>query len=94
MFDIDPKVKDAFHLLGARSGAPSWLAGNSARGGRHVVGATVEEPTSYKYRFHCASCDTRGADHSAEADAQKEGLDHEHEWHPRVFTVEQIGSND
>jgi hypothetical protein len=36
----------------------------------------------------------RGADHPTPEEAQREGLDHEHEWHPRVFTIEQIGSND
>jgi len=58
------------------------------------LGATVEEPTSYKYRYHCATCDVRGADHATDAEAQREGLDHEHQVHPRVYTVEQIGSYD
>jgi hypothetical protein len=56
-----------------------------------VVGAVVEQPTSYRYRFHCPSCDVRGAEYNTEAEAQQDGLYHEHEWHPRVYTVEQVG---
>ena len=58
------------------------------------MGATVEQPTSYKFRFYCRTCDVRGSSHDAEYDAQSEGLSHEMEYHARVYTVEQVGSYD
>jgi hypothetical protein len=58
------------------------------------MGATVEQPTSYRYRFYCPACEVRGSDHDSEDGAQREGLEHEMQWHPRVYTVEQVGSYD
>jgi hypothetical protein len=58
------------------------------------LGATVAPPTRYVYRYRCASCDVVGQFWDSESDAQSDGMQHEHSMHPRVYTVEAVGTHD
>jgi len=58
------------------------------------LGATVVPTTRTVYRYKCASCDVVGQFWDSEGEAQSDGLQHEHSVHPRVYTVEAVGTYD
>jgi hypothetical protein len=62
--------------------------------GETELGATVSPPTRYQYRYQCVQCGTTGQLWDSEGDAQSDGLSHEHSVHPRVYTVEAVGTYD
>jgi hypothetical protein len=86
-------------------GAGRGVGGETTRRGGEVsdfgestgeieMGATVEPYTRYQYRFDCASCGMQGQLFDTEQEAQSDGLAHEHSYHPRVYTIEQVGAYD
>jgi hypothetical protein len=58
------------------------------------MGATVQPPTRYVYRYRCNSCGAVGQNWDSESEAQSDGLQHEQSMHPRVYTVEAVGTHD
>jgi hypothetical protein len=58
------------------------------------LGATVLPSTRHVYRYRCASCGTVGQFWDSESDAQNDGLHHERSEHPRLYTVEAVGTSD
>ena len=56
------------------------------------MGATVVPDGRVQFRYHCTSCDVKGQLYDSADDAQREGLQHEHSVHPRVYQIEQLGS--
>ena len=65
------------------------MSERSAGTGEPELEATIAQPTRYQYRYHCGSCDVSGLWFESGAEAQDDGLFHEHSVHPRVFTIEQ-----
>jgi hypothetical protein len=58
------------------------------------MGATVQPPTRYVYRYRCNSCGAVGQNWDSESEAQSDGLQHEQSMHPRLYTVEAVGTHD
>ena len=62
--------------------------------GATETGATVQQPTRYVYRYRCNSCGDVGQNWDSEGEAQSDGLHHEQSQHPRLYSVEAVGTYD
>jgi hypothetical protein len=62
--------------------------------GATELGATVQPYTRYRYRFACGSCGVEGQLFDTEHEAQSDGLSHEQSYHPRLYTVQAVGTYD